>query len=362
MRTDAWGTRMIGVALLALALGACGDDDDGNTDGTNNDAGPGTAGRDSGSSNAGSGGTTAPRDPLPDDTAGKECTDDADCGSGTCATMVQGLDGMQAMAPGGYCMGACSTTADCGAGGTCVMGFGMMGLCYASCTAATQATDCREGYVCGPMTMTCRPAPRTDQLDDNVAGDECAADGDCPGGGCSTMRGMTALPGGYCSGACLEDSHCGAGGICRRPGSGAGSCYAACTDDGDCTRDGYRCRNIGGGQMGCNPAPDPLPDDTTGKACTGDADCGGATGSCAADLPVAMGDDAPAPGGYCTIACSVDLDCGAAGSCITTRGGGRCFKPCTTMGDCREGYACAERGQEAELVCTPEVLDEPDAG
>jgi hypothetical protein len=180
------------------------------------------------------------------------------------------------------------------------------------------------------------------------------------------MRGMTMLPGGYCSGDCLMDSHCGAGGVCRAPqfGAAVGTCYEACADDGDCTRDGYRCRSLGGMQMGCNPAPDPLPDNTTGDACASDADCGGATGSCALELPAAGGGNAPAAGGYCTLACQLDADCGAGGLCVTTLGGGRCFKPCATIDECRDGYECGERGggMMPDLVCTPEVLNEPDAG
>ena len=365
MRTAAWGTRAVGIVLLTMALGACGDDEDGNSDATPK-AGTGSAGRDGGTTNAGRGGSAAPINPLPADTAGKECSDNGDCGPGTCAMMVQGLDGMQAMAPGGYCMGACATDADCGSGGSCVQaGFGMMGmgLCYKDCMADT---DCREGYVCGPMTMTCRPAPHTDQLGDDVAGDECSADGDCAGGTCLTMRGMTALPDGYCSGACREDSHCGAGGVCRPPQGGGvvGSCYATCTDDGDCTRDGYRCRNIGGDLMGCNPAPDPLPSNTAGKACAADGDCGGAMGSCATMLPAAAGGTLAALDGYCSISCQIDDDCGTGGACVMTLMGARCFKACTTMSDCREGYICGERGgmQMPDLVCTPEVPEEPDAG
>jgi Cys-rich repeat protein len=340
----------------ALLLAACGDDDGGNDD--DNQGGR--------SGSSGDGGT-AGRSPLPADTAGKPCTGDGDCGSGTCETEVQGLDGQPAPAPGGYCMGSCATNADCGAGGVCVgAGMGQGGLCYEGCT--TDA-DCREEYLCGPITSTCRPAPPTDQLDDNTAGTECTADPDCGDGVCLTERGMggnaTPLPGGYCSGACLEDAHCGAGGVCRRPGGGAGACYASCATDADCTRDGHRCRDLGGDQLGCLPAPDPLPDGTTGQACAADADCAGVAGACATEIPAAGGGMIATPGGYCTIACEVDLDCGAGGVCVTTRGGSLCFKTCTTAADCRTDYVCGERGggNMPSIVCTPfEPDDEADAG
>jgi hypothetical protein len=182
------------------------------------------------------------------------------------------------------------------------------------------------------------------------------------------MRGMmNVLPGGYCSGDCLNDGHCGAGGVCRSTGGGAGTCFQSCASDADCTRDGYRCREVATGVMGCNPAPDPLPDNTAGKACTADADCGGAMGTCVSELPTPNGGMAPAMGGYCSTGCEIDADCGAGGLCVNTLNGARCFKPCTAATattDCRAGYVCGERGggMMPDLVCTPVVPDEGDAG
>jgi hypothetical protein len=239
---------------------------------------------------------------------------------------------------------------------------------------------------------TCRPIPETDQLDDGVAGDMCMAAADCPGGTCLTSRMEIVttidLPGGYCSGRCVEDAQCGAGGVCL-PAllGGAGSCYQACADDSECTRDGYRCRALRGQIRGCNPAADPLPDTTTGDACASDTDCGGAAGTCQTQLPVsgfggAFGQTTPAPGGYCSQPCQEDLDCGAGGLCTGgVLGGGYCFKPCAAVTDCREGYVCEARGgagipgggaadggapdggTTATTVCSPEPPpDEEDAG
>ena len=367
------GTRRVIVAaavLSAFALGGCGDDDDGGNKGGQAGRDAGGAGTSAGAGAGGSGGSTVT--PLPPDTAGKPCTKNADCGPGTCAMEVEGLDGQPTMAPGGYCMGSCVSLTDCGTGGTCVrpmgMGMGMSqpGQCYETCNADT---DCREGYLCGPITSTCRPAPPTDQLGDNVAGTMCGADADCGDGLCLMMRGMganaTPFPGGYCSGACLSDAHCGAGGICRRTGAGAGRCYDGCMTDADCTRDGYRCRNLGQDTLSCLPAADPLPDGVAGGACTTDAECMGVMGACATELPAAGGGSIATPGGYCTAECEVDLDCGTTGAvCVQTRGGTRCFKTCTTMADCREGYVCGERGggEMPSIVCTPFEPDEPDAG
>ena len=225
------------------------------------------------------------------------------------------------------------------------------------------------------MPNTCRPAPATDRLDDEVAGRACDEDGDCEGGRCATMRGGfmgqggSELPGGYCSGACLEDSHCGSGGRCvpsPLPGA-AGSCYSVCDEDADCERDGYRCRTLAQGLTGCDAAADPLPDGVAGMACASDAECGGGAGSCADTLPAGggFGQGLPAPGGYCSADCSEPSDCGQGGVCVQTFFSGRCYRPCEGATDCRDGYACQMRGGagSASLVCVPAPPPEPtDAG
>ena len=141
---------------------------------------------------------------------------------------------------------------------------------------------------------TCRPKPDTDQLGDNVAGKPCMAAADCNGGSCLTVRGgfmgmggTTMLPGGYCTGNCTEDSHCGEGGVCSPPllEGLTGSCFEVCVGDGDCNRIGYRCLEIGPNLRGCDLFPDPLPDNQAGKACSSDADCGGVMDTCDTALP-----------------------------------------------------------------------------
>jgi hypothetical protein len=366
-------------AALAVMLVACGDDAEaGMRDAAAIDSG--TLAIDS----------SAPATRLPDNTAGKACDEDSDCGSGTCAAEIIGAAAGGALlpAPSGYCSAHCNTAVDCGAGGLCQDELADLDVsdsqCYAACT---DDDDCREGYVCGGLPVlarTCRPAPHADQLEDHVAGDMCSADADCPGGACSMLRpgiagiGELVLPGGYCTGNCLEDQHCGEGGVCSPPLNGAaGSCYQSCGTDADCTREGYRCRPIGGGRRGCNPAPDPLPDDAAGKACSDDDDCGGGQGSCASQLPgpgfAGVLEPVTAPGGYCSASCIEHVDCGAAGHCVREgRRGGRCFMACTAESDCREGYTCEARGTQdgaagegsatSNQVCVPARAEEPDAG
>jgi hypothetical protein len=384
-----------GLVVLVCALAAaCGGDDGGDEPDTV-DAG-GIAGA-AGSSPAPVAGTTGGGVPavvpLGDEIAGKACGSATDCGGATCATTIPGAAILPAAAPEGYCTGECELPSDCGSGGTCVgalMGL-VRGQCFESCGAET---ECRDGYFCSTavtiagiaVPSTCRPKPETVQLEDDVAGRTCAADTECGGGTCVTMRttlaGQVALPGGYCSGECLEDTECGAGGVCAlTPIEGiAGGCFQACGSDADCTRDGYRCREVGTGMRGCDAFPDPLPDDTVGDACAGDADCGGEPGTCAAALPVAgfgaaLGQTTPAPGGYCTQRCADETDCGAGAVCATNAlGTGRCYLPCATVTDCREGYACDQRGSSGmamgdagapppTLVCVPIAMTAPtDAG
>jgi hypothetical protein len=387
-----------------------------------------------------------PITPLADNSAGKACTSDAPCGGGTCGTAVMsggadiaallGGGATSVLAPGGYCTGPCRADTDCGANGVCVgagggiagvlgglLGGAMMATPPGECQAAcAQSTDCREGYSCGafmvpipdggtamaagglggllgglggaPAATTCVPLPEADQLKDKTAGHACSMDSDCAGGTCATSIAMATYPDGYCSGRCLSDKNCGAGGVCLPPttGTGAGACYAACASDTECTREGYRCRNLGNNVRGCSPAAKPLPDNVVGKACSGDDVCGGTTGTCAMSLPPAGGGAGAfggggattdtAPGGYCSNQCAEDADCGAGGVCVgaamaglTPAVPGTCFKRCTTSDECRvvDGYGCELRGGAAAFfgggggatrsnVCVPIVSGGGDAG
>jgi hypothetical protein len=387
--------RAIGCALWLLALlgtaSACGDDDAGDK----KDAGPDASlAPDAGPS---TGGTMATGGivPLGAGIAGKACTSTADCGGAMCATQITGATLLAAPAPEGYCTGVCNADSDCGTGGACVGAIQnlVQGQCFARCGTDD---DCREAYLCTASVMiagitipsTCRPKPETDQLEDGVAGTMCSADDDCGGGTCLTMAVSLfgqgdPLPGGYCSGQCLEDSHCGSGGVCApAPIQGlAGGCYSECADDADCTRDGYRCRPVGTDLRGCDAFPDSLPDDVAGKACSDDDDCGGGAATCTTALPSegvggALGQTTPAPDGYCSQRCTEgEDDCGAGGVCVSTAlGAGSCYAPCETTADCRDGYSCEERGgvglivgdagpPPPTLVCVPiPVMTDADAG
>ena len=85
-----------------------------------------------------------------------------------------------------------------------------------------------------------------------------------------------------------------------------------------------------------------LRDRTAGKACKRDSDC--KPGRCERELAIAAGAEAmPAPGGYCTLECTSDTQCGERGECAVPAGKdrGQCLGQCRSADDCREGYVCA---------------------
>ena len=352
---------------LCMVMGCGGSDD---TDESNSKSSSSKSGR----ADGGSAGGNAPLSiqPLPDNTAGKTCETDGDCATGMCLKSIPGSFGSPAMdAPGGYCSGSCTTNADCGEGGACsgaIPSFAGSAATPGSCLKDCKtAEDCRQGYRCvnglgmapsnNPMdpiaaflgSNVCQPVPPTTKLDNGTTGKACQNDGECGKGRCYQTEGMMTYPEGYCSGSCLEDADCGAGGSCTLPtlGSGAGSCYTNCQvkGDGDC-RKGYRCRTNGSRRQ-CLPGAAPLGDGVTGKACTADADCGGAAQSCKTTLSGSQ-----APEGYCSIGCSENSDCGEKGICVGGLGSalssllgqlgstGVCYRGCDKTSDCRAGYEC----------------------
>jgi hypothetical protein len=305
---------------------------------------------------------------LADDAAGKPCKRDSQCGGGRCVSALHIVATDTALtAPDGYCTLRCEDDSECGAHGLCSVPAGEThGECLARCSADQ---PCREGYDCVGNSAsfglpgTCQPLPATDKLEDGVVGIACESNGDCGGGLCFGKTPVGAsLPDNYCTGRCLSDEDCGAGGGCLTfSGSGrAGTCFLRCKADADCERPGYRCRPVSPEVDGCYPAPDALADHHAGKACEQSEDCGGGEAWCAQALPFFGGaDEADAPNGYCTQSCSLDRDCGEGAQCIS-RGaqGALCFARCVDASDCREGYACVAHGRsndDSERVCVPDV-------
>ena len=186
----------------------------------------------------------APDTALADDAAGRTCRRDGDCPGGTCVSALHILAPDSALAaPDGYCTRDCENDSECGAQGLCSVPSGeIRGECLARCDAQR---PCREGYDCvGESAVlnlagTCQPRPETDQLEDGIVGQACATNRDCGGGLCfgKTPVGES-LPDQYCTGRCLSDADCGAGGGCLGfAGSGRpGTCLLRCETDRDCER------------------------------------------------------------------------------------------------------------------------------
>jgi hypothetical protein len=279
---------------------------------------------------------------------------DGDCGKGgTCAGAFPGVMGVLAPTPG-TCLAQCLHADDCREGYRCVNGLGLP----LAANGGTGSPDGGLASLLGPNT--CQPKPETDKLPDGVVGSACSADSDCTPGSCAQMLGLTRYPGGYCTGRCLEDADCGSSGICNAglPGS-SGSCSKICGSDADCGREGYRCRSSGTA-LQCVPGAAPLPDGVIGAACAGDEDCGAAAMSCM----MRIGRYA-AEGGYCSLRCVDDTDCGG-GVCVGGGFGaatGTCYKRCESASDCREGYTCGRAGATgAQLTVCTSAPPDMDAG
>jgi len=184
--------------------------------------------------------TTGPRS---DD--GEPCTEDRECGGGSCLPATTW--------PGGYCTRTpCVGDTNCfSLDSSCVEVDGA-DVCLNRCGSIR---DCRDGYLCqrvrddGPRL--CVPAPPEEET--GVAdGEPCAEDDDCRGGTCLVDP---EWPGGYCTTlACETFADCA-----RDPENNrcliqptGNFCVRMCQRQSEC-RDGYECQPIGGGAAICVP-------------------------------------------------------------------------------------------------------------
>ncbi len=293
-------------------------------------------------------------------TVGSACSEHAsDCNEGgTCLSALTGGAAFSPLvdplpAPLGYCSSECSGHDDCGEGGVC-FGRGLLGG-GGECRRACKADDeCSEGQECASagelasplLPDTCQPNLRPNQLADREAGRHCTRDDACGDGFCAEPGHPD---GGYCSGLCLANEHCGSGGKCVRGLYGSsGVCRETCTRDSDCQNDatGWGCGHDGVCVREANPLSN------VGAPCTRKTvseDCG--TGSCrTTDLAGVR-----YPDGYCVGSCDEDDDCGPEGVCINSL---TCFLRCDATRDCRAGYECAPHpqalgGDRDTSVCFP---------
>ena len=117
-----------------------------------------------------------------------------------------------------------------------------------------------------------------------------------------------------------------------------------------------------------DPDPDPAdavdasdaeaepPGGTVGDRCYSSTQCAGVPGTGRLCLTTLMG-YLTFPGGYCSAACTSDVECGPEGKCMDVYDlGNFCLKMCDSAADCRtsEGYDCtAITGAPETPVCVP---------
>jgi hypothetical protein len=213
----------------------------------------------------------------------------------TCVGDATANDGVAS----GHCVGGTHATQTCDAGGT-VPGrpdFGTTSLdCPPDPTAliATLPIDLTNATSAVTKTLTsaspgCSGEPGARCLCDtcnNVNQQPCDDNADCPpSGGSAGICGGRRCVGGTNAGApCANNTACPSGGICGRPGEPTKP--SACLDD--TTTAGIDCSDTApvDGEGECTGGPITqscsLASGHAQRGCTGDADCGGAAGSCTA--------------------------------------------------------------------------------
>lgn len=188
-------------------------------------------------------------------------------------------------------------------------------------------------------------------------GDTCTGDLDCLGLSTGLPQCLNTttfvFPGfgvddGYCSGTCLDDSDCGADGVCLTqlpfPEVRAGLCIAACDAQRGCADPGLACMDRA---FGLAPASRPMclpydPQARNGDPCDNYGQCP-AGSTC-------LNDALNWPGGMCAqIGCEIGVpgSCPAGNTCTTFNEFTTtyCLPSCsstTTPSSCRAGYHCID--------------------
>jgi len=226
-----------------------------------------------------------------------ECSDDTECITAYCADPGDGvrrclppcqgdagtcLAGEVCAAAAGACGGCvprglvvgargigepCDTDEECGSA-YCFMDEGVR-YCSRTCTEATEAEDCGDGFHCREVdgAGSCVRGPREDV-----------------GGGCVT------------------NADCGSG-ICATRADGERWCTAFCDTPMDCP-DGFLCEDVGGGTI-CVPEGS-----LVGSPCETSEEC--ASGLCAIGTPA---------GNLCSRFCGPDTACSPGFECVRIDGG-----------------------------------------
>lgn len=324
-----WGRVAIASVAAALLAGAagCGGDDEGPP--TEEDAGT----------------TTMCADPPGVALDGQGCMCDADCTDD--ASCVP--EGDEAGWAQGMCFRECSTDADCSEGAVC--GSPDIGLCLTPCDEepCPAGRFCVAGHVCMP---------------------HCSSDDECLDGSCDPYTGSCAPPANPEGAGVMEpcerhaqcrSGSCGAAGVCitpceigadgcpdgavcfsasgdARPGD-AGTCAPTCTTSEDCPTGTFCSRTeVPGDQKLCIPEGLPACADEAGSVgdgwpCGCDSDCMPGALGCSSERASGY------PGGRCYRECTSDGDCMGGAICDDS---GVCKIPCSTEADCPDYHVCAD--------------------
>lgn len=250
--------------------------------------------------------------PFDVDDLGTACSTTGNCGGGGCLTEFE--SGF----PGSYCtfVGCDPTQPDesdgCPGDGVCFDGEDF-DLCFDGCEEDSDCPrspdySCRDidmddpsrGKACVPSCMnddacandgvggapdfSCNPGTGlcTYAFDEDLQGEPCEDEDDCPGGEC-----LSEAEAGYPAGTCVSlgcrlsgtgpEQLCPPSGVCVDDEEGdpeIGRCLTACTTDASGCRPGYECVALGGGTDGaCRPACE-------ADGCTGGRTCNDTTGLC----------------------------------------------------------------------------------
>ena len=216
------------------------------------------------------------------------------------------------------------------------------------------ATSCSAGFVCEPVSKTCK----------TLVGDPCAVDRDCGAGGRCVVPAVAPFEWarGYCTYLCspAPDS-CPTGSRCVNDGGNGIAntnliCYRSCATSAEC-RTGYACVIVNkpstGAIKACAPASSNATGAGIGDPCTANADCL-KEGQC---LDASLG----WPGGYCTTQyCQYGQKCAPGSICPRFFGPaeGRCLKSCLNSAECRteasatQTYECSAQNEMTKF-CSP---------
>jgi hypothetical protein len=250
MRHKPWAAAALTPLLL---LGACGEKR--------------SEGPDAGETDAEvSGGFDGLRAQLEDGVAGRPCREDEDCG-GKNARCSPGRPGAVRS-----CTGLCTEHEQCGEGGTCVevarLGAQPLSFCQQVCADDSECDpelQCSQAFNAYQLVVSisellrgaalsgagaeytiCQERPQTVRIEHGAVGLACEDDEPCGGGQC-----LAWMPGGYCSGRCMQDQQCGDRGACVRDFVSVtlglpGNCLLTCTQRSDCRE---------AEDYGCGPLP-----------------------------------------------------------------------------------------------------------